>query len=429
MKKLFGCLLVAVMLSSMAVMAFAEDQIKLRVAWWGSQNRHERTIKVIEMFMKKHPNITISYEPSGWNDHWTKLATQAAGGNLPDVIQQDYARLAEWQSRDLMYPLDEFVESGVLDFSNVADAALAGGRIDGKLYAVNLGTNSHALVLDLDAFEKAGVELPRDDWTWPEFEKIVTELHDKLGIWGMGPGLTNEQFWKSLYLGLGQWAYAKDGKSLGYTDDQPLVDYYNMLIGLQQAGAMPTRAEEVAGNYENQGVESLPIVSGKAAISTFWSNQIVAVQTAAGEDRNLRLIHLPRPEGGQSSNYVKPSQFFSITSQTEHPKEAAMFIDYFTNSIEANEVLFAERGVPISSKVQSALKPMLGKAQLETFEYLARVEKDSSPIPPPDPPGHSDIVHNVWWPEFVDPVCYGQISPEEGVKVLREMATEILAQQ
>jgi multiple sugar transport system substrate-binding protein len=43
----------------------AEDQIELRIAWWGSQSRHERTIKVIEMFMQEHPNITITYEPSG----------------------------------------------------------------------------------------------------------------------------------------------------------------------------------------------------------------------------------------------------------------------------------------------------------------------------------------------------------------------------
>ncbi len=77
--------------------------------------------------------------------------------------------------------------------------------------------------------------------------------------------------------------------------------------------------------------------------------------------------------------------------------------------------------------VQEALKPLLGKAQLEMFEYVARAEKDSSPVPPPDPVGHSDIVHNVWGPEFVDPVCFEQISPEEGVKVLREMADEILA--
>ena len=32
--------------------------VELRVAWWGSQDRHNRTIKASELFQKKHPNIT-----------------------------------------------------------------------------------------------------------------------------------------------------------------------------------------------------------------------------------------------------------------------------------------------------------------------------------------------------------------------------------
>ena len=425
MKKFVGCLLVVIMLVSIPMLALAEDQVELRLAWWGSQNRHDRTIKVIELFMQEHPNIKITYEFSGWNDHWTKLATQAAGGNLPDIIQQDYARITEWQSRDLLYPLDEFVESGVLDFSNVADASLAGGRIDGTLYAVNLGNNSQAWVLDVDAFKKAGIDLPPQDWTWEDFERICLELHEKLGIWGMGEGLADQQIWKSLYLGHGQWGYSDDGKSLGYTDDEILVNHMKMVLRLQDAGAVMTREEEVAKG--DQGVESQEIVPGKAAMVYFWSNQITAVQVAAGEDRNFKMTHLPRPKGGQPSNYIKPSMFFSVSAQSEHPKEAAIFINWFTNSIEANKILFAERGVPISSAVQDALKPMLGKAQLEMFDFVARAASDSSPIRPADPPGHADIVNNVYNPEFLDGVLLGLISPEEGVQILREMATEILA--
>ena len=75
--------------------------------------------------------------------------------------------------------------------------------------------------------------------------------------------------------------------------------------------------------------------------------------------------------------------FFSITSQAKEPDAAAMFIDFFTNDVAANEILFAERGVPVSSEIRDALKPELGKAQLEMFEFLDRVVADSSPIRPP----------------------------------------------
>jgi multiple sugar transport system substrate-binding protein len=73
--------------------------VELRVAWWGSQDRHNRTIKAIELFQKKYPNIKVTYEFAGWGDYWTKMTTQAAGRNLPDVMQQDYAYVTEWTSR------------------------------------------------------------------------------------------------------------------------------------------------------------------------------------------------------------------------------------------------------------------------------------------------------------------------------------------
>ena len=39
-----------------------EEQITLRMAWWGSQTRHDITTQVIEMYEKEHPNIDIEYE-------------------------------------------------------------------------------------------------------------------------------------------------------------------------------------------------------------------------------------------------------------------------------------------------------------------------------------------------------------------------------
>ena len=104
-----------------------------------------------------------------------------------------------------------------------------------------------------------------------------------------------------------------------------------------------------------------------------------------------------------------------------------MFIDFVTNSIEANEVLLAERGVPISSKVQKALKPKLGRSQAEMFAYLERVSKDVQPIPPPDPPGHTEIVKNVFDPQVIDPVAYGRLEPDKAAALLRQEANAILA--
>ncbi len=406
--------------------AIGQDSITLRVTWWGSQDRHDRTIAVIEMYEAANPNVNIEYEFSGFNDYWTRVSTQAAGNELACVMQQDYRYLAEWQSRGLNVALDPFIESGLIDLTNIPEANLASGRVGEELYGMNLGDNSQTIIIDVAAFEAAGIELPAWDWTWEDFEAIAMQLHETSGIWAIGPTLPEIALWSALYLGYGEGIYNEDGTGLGYEDDQPLIDYFNMIIRLQQAGAIPTQEESV--EFIDAGPEGAAIVNGRAAMDYRWSNQVVAVTSVAGEGREFRLWPLPRPVGGQSQNFLKPSMFFSITSQCEYPEEAAKFINYFVNDIPANEVLFAERGVPVSTVVRDHLTAMLEGVQAEMFSFVATVAEDASPIQPPDPPGAADLRDNVYNPLFVEPVLYGVITVEEGVAILREEANRILSE-
>jgi len=405
---------------------FGQDETTLRITWWGSQDRHDRTIEVIEMYEAENPDIDIEYEFAGFGDYWTRVSTQAAGDELACIMQQDYRYLTEWQSRDLIVSLDPYIESGVIDTSNIPESALASGRVDGELYGFNLGNNSQTIIIDVDLFEQAGIELPAWDWTWADFEEIALQLHEELDIWAIGPTLPEIALWASLYLGYGENVYNETGTALGYEDDQPLIDYFNMIIRLQEAGAIPSQAE--AAEFIDVGPEGTPIVSELAAMDYRWSNQVVAVASAAGEDRNFILWTLPRPVDGQSQNFLKPSMFFSITSECEYPEEAAAFIDYFVNDLEANEVLFAERGVPVSTEVRGHLEAMLEPIQAEMFSFLASVSEDASPIQPPDPPGAADLRDNVYTPLFVEPVLFGVITPEEGAAVLRQEAERILSE-
>lgn len=77
--------------------------VELRFAWWGSQDRHDRTIKAIQLYQQKNPGVTINYEFAGFQDHLTKMTTQATGGNLPDLMQQDYAWISQWVGNKLPY--------------------------------------------------------------------------------------------------------------------------------------------------------------------------------------------------------------------------------------------------------------------------------------------------------------------------------------
>ena len=398
----------------------------MSVMWWGSQSRHDRTIRAIELYMERNPDVEVTYEFAGWGDYWTKAATMAAGGRLPDVMQHDYARLSDWRDRNLLDSWDSSMESGLLDLSDAGENALAGGRIAGELYGVALGMNSQCFVIDLDMFEAAGIPVPPRNWTWDDFESIARQVYDRLGVYAV-IGLHDAQLWKSLYLSNREWSYSADGKSLGYTDDSIYIDYLKMVERLTRYGAYPTQDIVVADYDRGNNVERMPIVNGLAAMTSFWSNQITAMASAAGEGRRFFMTHLPRLRAdGPAANYLKPSMFFSRTVNSRNPDEAARFVDYFTNDAAVNRILMAERGVPIARAVRDALAPELDEATLTAFEFIDRVAGDASPIPPPDPVGHQEIMNNVFNSQFIDPVTFGELSIEEGVALLRRESERIL---
>jgi multiple sugar transport system substrate-binding protein len=398
------------------------DKITLRVAWWGSQDRHDKTKKVIKLFEEKNPNIKITPEFTGWDGYWKKMATAAAGKNLADVIQMDYRYLMEYVDRGLIEDLNPFVESGSLNLDDVGEAYIEGGYVDDKLYAVNLGTNALAMAYDPAMFKKAGVEPFEPGYTWEEYAEAAKKLKDQLGdgVYGV-EGAKN-------FLGNFQYylrqhdieLYNEEGTALGYEDDKLLVEFLNYWDELLKDGvaAPPDVTAAVQGRLEEE-----LIVHEKAPSLWFNSNQIVALQGAAG--RELKLALLPSLPEGKEGLYLKPSQFFSVSKESKHKEAAAKFIDFITNDLEANEILAAERGVPIATKVRDHLKPKVDVAAREMFDYVELAEQHSSPIYPPEPSGAGEL--DALFTRLAEQLNFGEFTTEEMAKTFRAEANKILA--
>ncbi|MEK8170967.1 extracellular solute-binding protein [Streptomyces sp. M19] len=62
----------------------------------GQPDRAERTRQAIALFEKSHPDIRISPSFAGYETYKQKLATQAAGGDAPDVMQLDYRQINQY---------------------------------------------------------------------------------------------------------------------------------------------------------------------------------------------------------------------------------------------------------------------------------------------------------------------------------------------
>ena len=75
--------------------------VTLKLLWWGGQARHDKTLKVLEMFQEKNPNVKIEPTYLGWGQYWDKLAVFAAAEDLPDIFQMVIERMPQYDENYL----------------------------------------------------------------------------------------------------------------------------------------------------------------------------------------------------------------------------------------------------------------------------------------------------------------------------------------
>ncbi|MBD0380846.1 ABC transporter substrate-binding protein [Paenibacillus sedimenti] len=398
--------------------AASKDPIKLRVAWWGGQSRHDYTLKVIEMYEKQNPHVKIEPEYATFDDYWKKLAPQASANQLPDVIQMDISYLAQYGGKNQLADLAPYTKNGILDVSSVSPNALSGGEYGGKLVGMNLGVNALSTTLDVNTIKGLGAAVPGKDWTWDDFETLAAKAKEG-GKQVGGFAFRHEVFFPYYLRTIDQKMYNADGTALGYSDDKPLIDYFKRYQKWYDSGYILSLDKEA----QKKGVaEEDEILLGKAVSGHGWSNQFLAVANLV-KDRPLELFPLPGRNGNKGL-FMKPSMYFSVTNSSKQKEEAAKFISFFVNDVEANKLIKGDRGVPVSSKVKEALKPILSPNEVKIFDYVAWAEQNSSPMDPPNPIGSIEVEKLL--KSTSEQILYKKTTVEEAAAKFRKDANAIL---
>ena len=369
----------------------AAGNVSMTFTWWGNQTRNERTQAALDLYSEQNPGVTFDTQPAEWNDYWTKLSTLAAGNSLPECLQMDYSYLAQYVAADLLVDLTPYVEDGTLDVSNVSQGILDAGSIDGKLYAVCAGMNAPSLFYNKTLLDSLGITV-KDNMTIDEFEAVAREVYEKSGVKTDLPYSAGDNY---LPYAMRSHDVVKlfNEDSLNVTDAASLVPGFQIYEDGVKDGWII--GADVHAELTSNSVEQSPLVyfSSEATQSWcgfFWSNQLSAMVAAAPEGMEIGITTWPS-ENPQKSNFLKPSQFFSIAETSQNKEEAAKFLDWFTNSVECNNILLAERGIPVNSDVAEAIKPNVDENSQKVFDYIAEVSKIATPIDDPDPSGKGEV--------------------------------------
>ena len=398
------------------------EPVTLRIAWWGAEGRAEKTNKVIELFKKKYPNVTIETDYADFKTYFEKMSAYSLSGQLPDVMQQDYAYIGQYSVTGLLEDLTPFINSKIIDTSDINEAILASGTIDGKIYGIALGVNCHDIIYDPEAFIKTNVKIPSNNWSWDEYKTTITELYKKGGYQSTVPYQDDSkilvEYWARC---AGKSLYNADGTALGFDDPKLLEHLFTEIEALLKTGALFDPV--LAATIRDQTGKSA-LVAGNAFTHHSWSN--LAVHESILANKEFELVALPQaPTGDKPGMYLKPSMFFSITKTSPNKEMAAKFIDFFINDTEANIILAAERGIPVSSKVRPEVAKTLDGIAKKTLDYVNSVSGMVSPIDPPEPKGADSVMKLI--SEVYNELLAGKITPAEAADKVFTGSNEILA--
>ena len=396
--------------------AASGDKISLSLCWWGNQTRNDVTKKAVDLYMSKNPNVDIKVEFTDWSGYWDKLSAMAAGGNLPDIIQMDYSYLNQYQKSGQLADLSEFMSSGLIDTSKIPESIIKSGNVDGKTYAISLGSNAPMMVYDKAIVEKAGVTIP-DQLTMDELYDISKTIDEKTGVKTLYDGGINMK----QIMARANGSHLFDELSAGKEDS--LKIYFNTIEKFAKSDS--SISADLLAEKNPDVVETKPIIDGTTWNDLSLSNQFISITNAAGRD--LAITMFPTiTDAKEQPLYLKPSMFFSVAETSKNKEEAAKFLDWFTNSTECNEILLAERGIPINTEVADAIKTQADPTAQAVFDYVAKVTEIATPIDAPDPSGKGEV--EALGKTVSEAVRYGDATGEDAVGQFVPEAKNILEQ-
>jgi multiple sugar transport system substrate-binding protein len=396
----------------------------IRFAWWGNATRDERTIKVTQLFMEQNQGVTIETESTGWDGYWPKMNTQAAAGSLPDIMQQDYAYIEQYNNRNQLLDLNSYVQKGIIDVSDWSESSLASGRMNGKLIALSLGTNAWGMGVDPAVLEKAGVTIDDIAWTWKDYEQIALTIFRQTGVQTM-PFNEFQQPFEHIVRQFGVPFFGSDQKRLGVADHPDayaaVKEVIDMQLRLRAAGALYDPEDAF---ILSRAMEEYPISRGRTWNNFHWSNQHVGVQNASR--RPLEYLMFPSVKGNEApfGTYLKPAMFISILSSSENKDLAAHFVNFILNDLEANRILMADRGIPASSAVREDLADRVDANLKYLFDFITKVTPYTTVIDAPDPPTSGEV-RDVMRPILLS-CLMGRLSSDAAMTQMVQAANAVL---
>ena len=292
----------------------AEGKTTIRFASWDTADDVDAQQKMVDKFNEEHPDIQVVLEAYG-SDFDTKISASMGSGDAPDVMcMWNYPAYHEG-----LEPLDSYIEKEGEEYKkNFYSTLWNYNSYDGQIYGLPVGFTTHCVYYNKDLFEKAGVEEPKDGWTWEDLEEKAKKINEATGVKGFSFSMKPDPYDYEMYLWSNGTAYCdKEGKMEGYINSDKALETYKMFQDMAKDGYAV--ATEKSGSDEFESGQTAMFVYGAWAVKKY---------TEAGV--NFGLAKLPS-FGTEKSASILSSSGVAIAKSSKNKEAAWEFVKYWTD--------------------------------------------------------------------------------------------------
>ncbi|MBP2171366.1 oligogalacturonide transport system substrate-binding protein [Erwinia toletana] len=347
--------LIASTLAILSCPSFAQDEVNIRMSWWGGNGRHQVTLKALEAFHKQHPNINVKAEYTGWDGHLSRLTTQIAGNTEPDVMQTNWNWLPIF-SKDGNGFYDLYKVKDQLDLSQFAPKELQQTTVNGKLNGIPISVTARVFYFNDQTWSRAGLKYPTN---WDELIAAGKVFKGKLGD-QYYPIILEHQDTLSLLRSYMTQKYNapvidESGKKFAWSQPQ-WVEFFTLYKTMVDNHVMPSTKYYASFGKSNM-YEMKPWINGEWGGTYMWNSTITKYSDNLTKPARLELGPYPMLADAKDAGlFFKPAQMLSIGKSTKYPEESALLINFLLNSKEGIDALGLERGVPLSAAAVKQLR-------------------------------------------------------------------------
>ncbi|MFO0961936.1 MAG: extracellular solute-binding protein [Phycisphaerales bacterium] len=369
----------------------------LTVLHWSGEGgpEEDRIVEdALRGFERANPGIRVRrINPGDAGSFYTKLQTMTAAGTPPDLFYVGNERIPSFVSLGLLEPLDAYIARdaaaggpGALRLEDFYPQVVDAFRFDGAragrgtLYGIPKDFTTVGFYYNKDLFRKAGVPLPKPDWTWDDFvdaARRIGAVKDEQGEPYVGAEFVTWPAMVRAYL------FTEGVDVVGADFDQ---------VNLRDPRARAALDRLRAWRHDETGT----LTSGRSKMATgaaVFSTGRVGMAGPFGrwvvpEYARIRAFDwdfAPLPRGADRANIIL-TVAWSISAQSRHKDEAWKLARWLTD--EEGQRAQARLGLAIPSNrraaesdafVDPATKPANDRAYLDAIPNARVVEWPTNP--------------------------------------------------